>query len=138
MNPLFLVILLVIIILIIYWLANNNNNITNNSDYFTILKKIQGQIAPTNNPKINNIMIDSNENNVKFPAKKFSQNYENFTSDSFITVGGNQVRKELVPSNYANDVYANANGNFILDQYGLKENTPTKKFAPQAWNIYLD
>ena len=134
MKPLYAVILLVIIVLIIYWLANNNNaNITNNPEYFTILKEIQGQV----NPAKNDPMINSNENNAKYSAKKIDLNRENFASDSFVTVQGNKVRRELVPSNYADYTYADAN--FTLNQdSSLKTKTIPKKFTPQAWNIYFD
>lgn len=110
------VMFLVLFVLLIYWLINYNHNMVYNSEYFSILKRIQ-------NHTDNNISDKSHyhhhhhhsqwahptykKNKSKYVKKKIEQK-DIINKDSFIEFHGNKIRKELVPSNYINYIYMNA------------------------------
>jgi hypothetical protein len=136
MKQLYAIILLFVIIFIIYWLTSASAQVINdNPEYFTIFNKIQNPKPISYDDGIishDDGIISHDDLTIKNlshnDTKKFNWNKENFALDSFINVQGNKVRRELVSSNYADHIYADAN--FTLDQC----DTIT---APQAHNIYF-
>lgn len=130
-----LLILIIIIIIIFYWLKKHNNNlIDKKSEYFTILKKIQNPDIPHKIQSKNETARQNIKSNIKSKKKigkmsnKKSWNNDNFSNDEFISVCGSKVRKQLVPSNYADKIYSNVDfieNDIIID-------------APQAYNMYID
>ena len=140
MNKLHAIILLVIIIGLIYWLTTKTSaTIKNNVEYFNMLKGIdflsnewntESEIISDNNTFKSNKTLQSN--NIPKPKKYRkvkSWNKENFYKDNFINVQGNMVRRELVPSNYANTKFASAY------DYGLF--LQNNRIAPQPNNYYF-
>ncbi|XWV25019.1 putative ORFan [Tupanvirus deep ocean] len=139
------IMLLIIIIFIIYWLTySSSTTIKNNPEFFTILKDIQSPLTsyddyatfnfihhtndlPYYDPTYNN-MVNLTKTNTKYPNAIPKWNGENFSKDSFIRVCGNKVRRELVPSNYSDQAYANAD---------FTNSTINENIAPQAVNFYF-
>jgi hypothetical protein len=135
-----LVIILISFILIIYLVVKTSS--TNQKEEFTILKPIRGPMVsyddyatfnyihhtndlPYYDPTYDNMVNAINYEPIKSKAKKPRLGKENFNKDSFIVIRGNKVRRELVPSNYADDNHY---------RFGINDNIP---MAPQGYNIYL-
>lgn len=103
MQKLYAIILLILIILLIYWLMKKTNSI-NNPELFTLLNEIK-------NPKINNFDNDI-DNDIDSPVN---------------TVIHEKSNHNIIPSNYANTLYAD-----------IIFNEEDKPNIPQPFNYYFN
>ena len=127
MQKIHALIILILIVGILYWLTlTTSSTIKNNVEYFEILQGINMTLG-TKKYKEKYKYQKKSKRNKKIP----SWNKENFSNDSFIEVQGNLVRRELVPSNYAEKKFSFLDGKTkilsTLDQHN----------APQPYNYYF-
>lgn len=123
MRKCYATILLIIIVTLIYLLVNNNKTIIKNTELFIF----ENENPIIYDPTYNNV-IKSIKKYKKIPLIKTKLSNEKFSKDSFIKVCGDKIRRELVPSNYADQSYAGIDFTIIKNDIIM---------APQASNYYF-
>ena len=168
MEKIFIVILLVIIAIALYLLARNQN-IESSKENFTV-------VVGTSNPMVTyddygtfnfilhtddlpyhdptyDILSDYTKNRLDKKTKNRRPGWtEDFDTDSFFELCGYKIRRELIPSNYAeNDgvhfhkfvIHSNIPehgkfNKFVNSNIAREVNVPTsKRLAPEPYNYYF-
>lgn len=128
-----LIVTVVIFSLLIY---SYNNNLKNKIEHFTALVGIESPLTTYDDYGPSGLIYDMDDvklpcykfiNDAIFPTKRITNNLD-FDADSFFYYQNNPVRRELVPSNYADSG--------TLRNVNDRLNNETD--APQPSNFYFE